>query len=132
MLVKIHTDGACVPNPGPASIGWVIRNSAGKVIASNAENIGHATNNEAEHRAVFLALEAALKIGADDVEVYSDSTLIVNTLSLKWKSKNPRLTVLRDKTLSLARCFRTVTFTWVPREENEDADLLTKAALGIE
>ena len=60
----VHTDGGARGNPGPAAAGFVIealRQAQGKAITEwkkdGGEYLGEVTNNEAEYRAVILALK---------------------------------------------------------------------------
>ena len=65
----IFTDGAAEPNPGPAAIGAVIKDERGRLVASISRRIGKATNNQAEYRAIIAALEKAIELGAQHVDI---------------------------------------------------------------
>jgi len=71
----LHTDGAARGNPGPAAIGVVISDPGGKEIEAFGEVIGHATNNEAEYRALLRGLERAAVYG-DIVEIRTDNAAL--------------------------------------------------------
>ncbi len=73
----IHTDGVSRGNPGRAAIGAIIRDEKGRLVASISQSIGRATNNQAEYRAIIAALEKALPLDANEVELNSDSELVV-------------------------------------------------------
>ena len=91
--IRIHIDGAARGNPGPAGIGVLFLGSDGKVAERMYRWIGEATNNVAEYRALLLALEGAQVLGCADVEVYSDSELLVRQIQGRYQVKHP---VLRD------------------------------------
>lgn len=123
----INSDGAAVPNPGPAGIGAVLRNDKGVVVSEISKYIGHSTNNKAEFLALIAGLEEALKLGADRVDLKMDSELIVRQLEGKYRSKELRQ--LFQQTLNLLSEFKSFTVQHIPREQNKEADALSKRAL---
>ena len=127
--VRIWMDGACRGNPGPASVGAVIRSAAGSVLREISECLGHTTNNVAEYSALIRALEEAKALGARRVEAFSDSQLLVRQMSGQYRVKHPGLKPLHLRAAELARGFEQFSFTHVPREENRDADRLANEAL---
>jgi ribonuclease HI len=120
----VYADGAARGNPGPAGIGVVLTDGRGRTLEEIAEGIGPATNNVAEYRAVLAGLEAAAERGARSVLVRSDSRLLVEQLSGRFRVKNPRLVRLHEEARGLMKRFRDVAFEHVPREMNRDADRL--------
>ena len=115
----IYTDGGATPNPGPASIGAVIKDEAGHVISSISRSIGRATNNEAEYRAVVAALSSALELGARRAEVRSDSELLVRQVNGQYKVKAPGIRPLYAAVKQLQTRFDGCVFKHIPRELNE-------------
>jgi probable phosphoglycerate mutase len=101
-----------------------VRSEDGEILAEIAEGIGVATNNVAEYTAAIRALERARDLGATDVLLRSDSRLLVEQLSGRFKVKNPTLQRLHHEARSLAAGFGRVAFEHVPREQNADADRL--------
>ena len=87
----IQTDGASRGNPGPASIGGVIWDYEGQVIAEVSKAIGIATNNVAEYRALVETLAKALELGVEFVYVRLDSELIVRQVNGSYRTKKPKL-----------------------------------------
>ena len=90
MTVKklvIFTDGASRGNPGPAAIGAIIKDEQGRLITSISQAIGRTTNNQAEYRAVIAALEQAIRLGADQVELHSDSEWLVRQINGRYRVK---------------------------------------------
>ncbi len=126
----IFTDGASRGNPGPAAIGAVIRDGQGEFVASISQAIGRTTNNQAEYRAVITALERALSLGAGQVDLRSDSELVVRQIKGQYRVKKAALRPLYLDVMQLASRLEGFTITRVPREENTEADRLANLALG--
>ncbi len=129
MFLKIYTDGGAIGNPGPSGIGAVFVNEKNKIIKKIYKYIGKATNNQAEYKAVIFALEEAKKIKASKIEFFLDSELIVNQLNRKYKIKNKDLGSLFVKVWNLIQSFKKVSFLYIPREKNKEADKLVKKAI---
>ena len=127
--VTISTDGASQHNPGPAAIGATIKDEQGKLITSISQPIGQATNNQAEYRAVIAALESAISLGASQVDMYSDSELIVRQINGRYRVKNASLKPLYQEVKQLQNQLKGFTITHVPREQNREADSLAGKAL---
>ena len=128
--ISIYTDGASRGNPGNAGIGAVILDSNGFCLMELSEGIGIATNNEAEYTALIRALEAAKKLGAQKVNVYADSELVVKQMKGKYAVKAPGLKPLFAKAQSLKNGFLRFDIQHIRREKNSSADKL--ANLGID
>ena len=120
----VECDGASRGNPGPAAVGVRITDTHGEVLAEIAEGIGVATNNVAEYTAAIRGLERAGELGAQEVLVRSDSRLLVEQLSGRFKVKNPMLQRLHAEASSLAAGFARIRYEHVPREQNTEADRL--------
>jgi ribonuclease HI len=126
---KLSTDGGARGNPGPAAYGYVLEAEDGTMLAAHGETIGVATNNVAEYRALVAGLEKAAELGVEELEVVSDSELLVKQMRGEYKVKNPALRELNAAAEALAAGFRKVTYTAVRREHNELADRLVNEAL---
>jgi probable phosphoglycerate mutase len=126
---RLSTDGGARGNPGPAAFGYVLETEEGTVLAAHGEAIGQATNNVAEYRALLAGLEKALELGVDEVEVVSDSELVVKQMRGEYKVKNEALRELSLEAARLGRQLRSVSYTAVRREHNELADRLVNEAL---
>jgi ribonuclease H / adenosylcobalamin/alpha-ribazole phosphatase len=126
---RLSTDGGARGNPGPAAYGYVLETDDGTVLAAHGEAIGVATNNVAEYRAVVEGLRKAVEVGVEELEVVSDSELIVHQMRGEWKIKNDALRVLWQQAQELAGRLATVRYTAVRREHNELADRLVNEAL---
>lgn len=124
----MHTDGGARGNPGPAAIGVVIERD-GRVIERLSRTIGETTNNQAEYQAVHAALEWAKQHGAQDVDLYADSELIVKQLRREYKIKNRELAPWFLNIQSLVNQIGVVRFHHVTRDHNAHADDLVNQAL---
>jgi len=129
MKARLFTDGGARGNPGPAAFGYVIEAEDGTVLAARGEAIGVATNNVAEYSALVAGLAKAAELQIPEVEVVSDSELMVKQMQGVYKVRNE---ALRDLSLQAARNARAVgkvTYTAVRREHNKLADQLVNEAL---
>ena len=120
----VACDGASRGNPGPAGIGVEITTEDGTVVDEIARGIGETTNNVAEYTAVIEGLELAAELGARTVELRSDSLLLINQLTGRYRVKAPHLLPLHRRARSVAAGFERISFEHVPREENVQADRL--------
>ncbi len=123
----IYSDGASSGNPGPAGIGAVVIVDGKKETLS--EYIGTTTNNVAEYTALIRALELAQKRGVREVEIFLDSELIVKQLNGQYRVKNKGLQPLYKRVKTLLSRFKVLGIRHIPREENKEADTLSKRAI---
>jgi probable phosphoglycerate mutase len=107
----------------------VLETDDGTVLAAHGEAIGVATNNVAEYRALVEGLRKAVELGVDELEVVSDSQLVVEQMRGAYKVKNARLRELWEEAQELADRLAKVRYTAVRREHNELADRLVNEAL---
>jgi len=134
-----YVDGGAHPNPGgQMGVGVSIHEPAegkapGKLVAEVSEApAGKGTNNMAEYIAVQRALEECKRLGATELLLRSDSSLVVNQLTGKFRIVDPRLREMAVRINKLAETFDQVSFEWLPREETKVADALaTKAIRGV-
>src|SRR3989338_9141440 len=94
MKIKVYTDGGSKGNPGPAAIGIVFYDEQRNVLLTDREDIGVATNNTAEYKAVIKAYKLLLETivpmyGPSAVEFYADSLMVVQQLKGVYKNKQP-------------------------------------------
>ena len=132
MRARLSTDGGARGNPGPAAYGFVLEAEDGTVLAAEGAAIGVATNNVAEYRALLAGLERARDLGVEEVEVVSDSELLVKQMRGEYRVKNEALRELSLEAGRLARAIGRVSYTAVRREHNELADRLVNDALDAE
>jgi ribonuclease HI len=126
---RLFTDGGARGNPGPAAAAYVLETDDGTVLDARGEAIGVATNNVAEYRALLAGLEAARDRGVDELEVVSDSELLVKQMRGEYKVKNAALRELSLQAALLAREIGDVRYKAVRREHNELADRLVNETL---
>ena len=129
MKAKLFTDGGARGNPGPAAAAFVLEGEDGTVLDARGEAIGIQTNNVAEYTALLNGLRRAAELGVTDVEVVSDSELMVKQMRGEYRIKNEALRELSLEAGRLARGVGSVTYTAVRREHNELADRLVNEAL---
>ena len=132
MKARLSTDGGARGNPGPAAFGYVLETEDGTVLDARGETIGVATNNVAEYRALIAGLEKAVELGIEELEVVSDSELLVKQMQGEYKVKNEALRDLNDEANFLERKLGRVRYKAVRREHNELADKLVNEALDRE
>ena len=129
MKARLSTDGGSRGNPGPAAYGYVLESEDGHVLDARGEAIGTATNNVAEYRGLLAGLESALERGVGELEVVSDSELLIKQMRGEYKVKNETLRALQREAAELAARLDRVTYTAVRRAHNELADRLVNEAL---
>jgi ribonuclease H / adenosylcobalamin/alpha-ribazole phosphatase len=130
LAVIVEADGGSRGNPGPAGYGAVLKESrTGEVLAERSGSLGVATNNVAEYAGLIAGLTAAAELGAVEVEVRMDSKLVVEQMAGRWQIKNAGLRPLAAEAAALVQRFASVRFSWIPREQNRDADALANAAM---
>ena len=129
MKARLWTDGGARGNPGPAAYAFVLEAEDGTVLDARGVAIGVATNNVAEYSALVAGLDEAGGQGVDELEVLSDSELMVKQMRGEYRVKNRDLQALFLDASRLAREVGRVTFTHVRREHNELADRLVNEAL---
>ncbi len=124
-----YFDGCSKNNPGEAGAGaYIVDYTENKVIWKGYKYLGIMTNNEAEYQSVILLLTMAKQFNISSIEVRGDSSLVVNQMNGIWKVKEPRMKALKAEAQSLMTDMK-VTFKWVPREENSNADKLSNYAV---
>ena len=126
---RLSTDGGARGNPGPAAFAYVLESEDGEVLAEHGETIGVATNNVAEYRGLIEGLARAVELGILELEVVSDSELLVKQMRGEYKVRNEALQALSVEAARLARRLDRVTYTHVRRAKNKRADELVNEAL---
>lgn len=127
--LRVMSDGASRGNPGPAGAGAVILDPTGAVLREVSEYLGELTNNQAEYRALILALGAVREFEPDGVEVLSDSELIVRQLAGEYRVRSPELRPLWEETCELLHAIGRFGLFHIPRLDNRRADTLANRAI---
>jgi len=133
--IIIYTDGGSRGNPGPSAIGAVFCNEKGASFKEYSEYLGEATNNEAEYEAVIFALKKFKQVFGKklaentEIEIRSDSELLIKQLSGKYKVLEPRIQQLFLTVWNLKLDFKKVVFKLISRLKNKEADKLVNEVL---
>jgi ribonuclease HI len=126
----IHTDGAARGNPGPAGAGALLQDAETReTVAEIARFLGERTNNYAEWTAVELALLEARELGADVVDLRTDSQLVARQIAGRYRVRHADLKPIHARVMALLAGFAGYTVGHVPRERNLDADRLSNVAI---
>jgi ribonuclease HI len=135
--IIIHTDGGSRNNPGPSAIGAVFYNERGEVLKEYSEYLGIATNNEAEYQAAIFSLKKFKQLFGkelaknSEVEIKSDSELLVKQINGQYKIMEPKIQSLFIEIWNLKLDFKAVKFKLISRGKNKEADRLVNEALDI-
>ena len=121
---RLYCDGASSGNPGPAAIGMVLCTPDDKEVEAWGASIGRATNNVAEYRALLDGLARALELGVKEIEILSDSELLINQVNGRYKVRNLALIGLNERTRELLSSFQKWQARHIPREQNLKANAL--------
>lgn len=129
--IIVHIDGASRGNPGPAASGFIIKDSSGNQLLAKAVFLGQATNNVAEYNALTNALIAAKEITNQQIDIYSDSELLVRQINGQYKVKSEQIKPLFQQAKTLLENFHNWKVIHVLREKNKAADKLANQALDL-
>ena len=94
------------------------------------EPVGQVTNNQAEYLALIKALKMVLKEGGKEVEILSDSELLVKQLKGEYQVRNNALQNLHQEAMSLSNQLEKFSIKWIPRNRNLAGILLEKNTIG--
>ncbi len=139
--INVHIDGASRNNPGNAGAGILIKDKAGVVLAELKEYLGIATNNEAEYKALIIALNYLSKMtvsgNIDTITFFSDSQLLTKQMNGEYAVKSPNILplyleakkILKSIQFTAGSAHFNCSFTYIPRERNKQADKLANLAI---
>jgi ribonuclease HI len=130
VTVTVYIDGLAEPrNPGTGTYGYLIYDGEKKLAEGSGLAGREVTSNFAEYTALAEALKKVKSLGVEgDVLVRSDSKLLVGQMSEGWKVKGGMYVGKLKEVRDLLKEFGSITFEWIPREQNSEADLLTRIA----
>ena len=131
MKLVIFADGGSRGNPGIAGSGTAVYNEdRSQLLREIAYVVGQkSTNNVAEYHGLLRGLEAAVELGADEVEFYMDSKLVVEQMNGRWTNKHPDMQKLAIEARRLLNQIPRFSLEWVPRAKNSVADELSNVAM---
>lgn len=124
----IYVDGASSGNPGESGAGIVAFNENGDELYRESIYLGHMTNNMAEYEAFVRALKKAHQSSVENLYIYTDSLLVANQITGKYKIKSQELMKYAETAMTIIKYFNNFTLKYVPRERNTIADKLAKHA----
>jgi ribonuclease HI len=124
MVFRASIDGAARGNPGAAGAGVYVEPDGDRPAEELFEPLGTQTNNVAEYSALLLALTRASELGAQEVEIQSDSRLLVEQVNGNFRVKAEHLKPLVFDAVKRAKAFRRFSIRHIPREKNKKADRL--------
>jgi len=134
--IIIYTDGGSRGNPGPSAIGVVFCNEKGEIFKKYSQYLGeNFTNNEAEYQAVIFAFKKFKSLFGkklaknSEIELRSDSELLIKQLRGEYKILEPKIQPLFIAVWNLKLDFKKVKFNFISREKNKEADRLVNEAL---
>lgn len=136
-MIEIFTDGLAEPsNPGIGTYGFVVYRDGRELRRSHGFDGFPVTNNHAEYAGLIEALKSVHEFSDEEILVKSDSKMLVNQMLGQWKVSKKAYNdqtegSYADKYLEareIARKFTRLTFEWIPREQNSEADELSRVA----
>jgi ribonuclease HI len=136
-LIEIYTDGLAEPvNPGVGTYGYVVYKDGRELRRGHGFDGEPVSNNHAEYAGLIAALVTVADLSDEEIVVKSDSKMMVNQMAGQWKvskkafrSNEPGSYVEKYlEAKELAGRFSRLSFVWVPREENHEADELSRVA----
>ena len=132
--LMIFSDGGARGNPGPAAIAFMIQSERGETVATSSRYVGVSTNNQAEYKALLVALETAASLKAEKVTCHLDSELVVKQLSGEYRVKNKELKQLWQTVQEFKKRFSEIKFVNVPRTHSviQEVDKLVNLTLDEE
>jgi ribonuclease HI len=129
MVIYVYVDGLAEPkNPGIGTYGFVIYKDGKKIDQGRGFAGEKVTNNFSEYTALIEALKRIRRYKEEEIIVYSDSALLVNQMKGKWKAKKGMYKGKLEEAKKIASEFKRIEFFWIPRENNKEADTLSRIA----
>ncbi len=135
-MILVYTDGLAEPNPGLGTYGYVIYRDEKRILARHGFAGYPVTNNYAEYCGLAESLLELRDLKNEEIIVYSDSKLLVGQMAGNWKISKKALRSEAEGTYvekyleakEIARTFSRLSFEWIPREQNSEADGLSRVA----
>jgi len=127
--VTLYVDGSCKGNPGEGGAGVVIKDGQSRSLSHIKRYLGSVTNNIAEYQALIIGLQKAKQLGAQEVEIYLDSELVVKQINGVYRVRDSKLKTLEGEVKELLKQFARWVIRHIPREENREADRLAREAV---
>ena len=130
MKLRVYTDWGSRWNPGSAWLWVFITDEFWKSLEKRYKSLWIKTNNEAEYLWAFYGIKRAIELWATELDLFMDSNLVINQLSWNWKIKKDELKTLNQDILKLiSDNSLKISFNWIEREKNKEADRLSNIAM---
>ncbi|GFS37189.1 hypothetical protein Acr_00g0050520 [Actinidia rufa] len=126
----LYVDGSS--NQHGCGAGLVLRAPSGEQMEYAIRMGFQATNNEAEYEALLAELRVATELGAQSLEVFSDSQLVVNQVQGDYLAKDSRMIAYLGEVKTLSAKIKEFKINQIPREDNKKADALANLASTFE
>ena len=130
-MYSLYFDGASRGNPGLSGCGFVIYDNNNKSIYKGSKFLDINTNNYAEYMGLILGLETAIDNNIDNIIIKGDSLLVINQMNNKYNVNSSNLINLYKKSKELEVNFKKITYVWIKRELNKDADELANSIIDL-
>lgn len=130
--VQLWFDGGSRGNPGPAAAAWVLLDADGGEVDRSGHYLGSATNNVAEYNGLVEGLRRAIELGARDLQVFSDSELVVKQLNGQYRVRHADMKLLYEQARTLLGQLASWQVQHVRRADNAIADALVNETLDAE
>lgn len=135
--ITLNFDGSCEPvNPGGnMGFGFLVKQGSVSLHAEHGFEPASAANSN--NVAEYMALNAGLKWLIDNdfehdiIEVLGDSMLVIRQMSGEWRAKNGMYLNQYKRGVELRDQFTNISFRWIRRDENSEADQLSRSDVGI-
>ncbi|KAK1618957.1 hypothetical protein QYE76_024474 [Lolium multiflorum] len=111
-------------------IGMLLVSPRGATYSFSIRLSSPCTNNVAEYEAICKGMELLLDAGAEAVEIFGDSKLVISQLTEEYKCESGSLFPLWMQCRELMAQFRYINFHWIPRTQNTEANDLAQTASG--
>lgn len=132
MKLIVFTDWWSRWNPGNAWLGVYILDEAWNEVEKRYKNLWKKTNNEAEYLWAYYGIKRAIELWASEIDLKMDSKLVIEQLIWNWKIKKDELKKINSKIRDLLSWEKIeITYTWIAREENKEADRLSNVAMDL-
>ena len=130
MELKVYTDGGSRWNPWNAGIWVYITDGNGKMIEKRYKNLWMKTNNESEYLGAYFGIQRSIELWCTHLELLMDSKLVIEQLQGHWKIKKAELKDIYNDIMALiSQTDISIRYTWIPREQNQEADRLSNIAM---
>jgi ribonuclease HI len=136
-LIEIYTDGLAEPtNPGIGTYGYVVYRDGEALKRGHGFDGDPVTNNHAEYAGLVEALNFVKPFADEEIVVKSDSKMLANQMAGEWKVTKKAFKSNAEgsyvpkylEAVEVAKGFPRLTFVWIPREQNSEADELSRVA----